>query len=135
MNINIQVIPHENQRYETVGDWFYDEKGDLQIRVSKLSDWRHEVLIAVHELVEVLICKYEGITAESVDRFDMDFEEHRHPDDESEPGDDPRAPYVREHCLATGVERILAMVLGVNWKTYEKEVNSLQWKISPPNVS
>lgn len=135
MNINIQVIPHEHQRYDTCGDYFYDDRGNLQIRVSKLSDWRREALIVVHELVEVFICKHESITTEMVDKFDMDFEKHRHPDDDSEPGDCPDAPYVREHCVATGVERILAALLGVNWRDYENELNSLQWKISQPNAS
>lgn len=125
MNVNIQVIPHDQQRYETCGDWFFDTDGTLQIRVSKLSDWRREMLIAVHELAEVLMCKNDGISAESVDRFDMDFEKDRHPDDDSEPGDSPDAPYVNQHCIATGIERILAAELGVNWRNYENELGDL----------
>ena len=97
----------------------------LLISVSKLSDWRHEVLIAIHEFAEVVICKHNGVSQESVDKFDMDFEEARHPDNEDEPGDDPSAPYVREHCIATGIERIIAAELDVKWKNYEDEINQL----------
>lgn len=125
MNINIEIIEHANQRYPTVGDWFFEPNGDLMIRVSRLSDWRREMLIAVHELVEVLICKHQGISQEQVDAFDKDFEAHRHPDNEDEPGDDPTAPYVKEHCIATGVERLLAAELDVSWKDYENELNDL----------
>jgi len=125
MKVTIETIPHGEHRYATVGDWFFDPDGNLTIRVSKLSDWRREMLIAVHELVEVLICKHRGISQESVDRFDKEFEATRHPDNEDEPGDDPAAPYVKEHCIATAVERLLCAELGVSWKEYEAELNSL----------
>lgn len=124
MNIKIEVIPHNQHRYSTVGDWYWEGE-DLVIKVSKLSDWRREALIAVHELVEVLLCKHDDVSQQSVDKFDKDFEAHRHPDNEDEPGDEPNAPYVRQHCIATGIERLLAANLGVNWKEYEKELNEL----------
>ena len=64
------------------------------MRVSALTDWRHSALIAVHELVEALLCKAHGVTTEAVDTWDMG------PGHElDEPGDDPRAPYHREHEL------------------------------------
>jgi hypothetical protein len=123
--IRIKVVPHESQRYSTVGDWLYDSDGILHIKVSRLSDWRREMLIAVHELVEVLTCKNDGVSQAVVDKFDKDFEAARHPDNEDEPGDEPTAPYVKQHCLATGIERILAQQWGVNWKEYEQELSSL----------
>ncbi len=125
MRITIETIAHEQQRYQTCGDWYYDEEGNLTIRVSQLSDWRREALIAVHELVEVLLCKHDGVTQESVDIFDKQFEATRAPDNFDEPGDDPSAPYVKQHCVATGIERLLAAQLGVNWKEYEKELDRL----------
>lgn len=140
MNITVEVIPHDKQRYKTCGDWFYEPNGeDLVIRVSKLSDWRYEALVAVHELVEVLMCKHIGITQEQVDQFDMEFEKQREAGladpgvgaEEktllkiAEPGDQYRAPYRTEHCVATGVERILAAGLGVVWSQYETEIEAL----------
>jgi hypothetical protein len=127
--IEIEFIDHDKQRYSTAGDWrivpgIGDEKVML-ISVSKLSDWRREALIAVHELYEVLLCENDGVTQEMVDKFDMEFERHRHPDNEDEPGDDPSAPYLRQHCAATGVERMLAAHFGLAWKDYERELSDL----------
>lgn len=137
MNVKIEIIPHDQHRYPTVGDWFFEGE-DLVIRVSKLSDWRLEMLIAIHELAEVLICKHRGITTESVDAFDIEFEKQRKlglecsPDDaetarleSAEPGDEPTAPYHREHCIATGIERIMAAELDVSWREYEEELSNL----------
>lgn len=125
MNVNIKIIPHDQQRYPTVGDWWLDQNGDLQIRVSKLSDPRREHLIAFHEYAEFLMCQEAGITAKMVDDFDTKYEADRHPDNEDEPGDDPSAPYVKQHCIATGFERMLAGELGVCWKEYEEELSAL----------
>lgn len=125
MNVKIEVIPHDTHRYPTVGDWFYEPDGNLVIRVSKLSDWRREMLIAIHELAEVLLCKNDCVTQAEVDDFDKAFEAKRQPDNDEEPGDDPHAPYVKQHCVATGIERIMAAQLGVCWKEYEEELNAL----------
>ena len=125
MNVKIEIIPHETQRYPTVGDWLLEPNGDLTIRVSKLSDWRLEMLIAIHELAEVLICKHDGVSQEVVDAFDQQFEAKRESDNEDEPGDEPNAPYVKQHCIATGIERVMAANLGVSWKEYEDELNAL----------
>lgn len=101
-----------------------DEK-ILSITVSELSDWRYECLIAVHELVEVLQCQNDGVTQEVVDRFDMEYEKNRPEGDDSEPGDDPNAPYKKQHFFATNIEALLSDKLGVDWKPYEKEVQAL----------
>lgn len=140
MKIVIETIPHDKQRYSTAGDWFYKTEpvyenlpsGDtgptqrvLYIKVSKLSDPRREALISVHELVEVLLCQHDGVTQESVDAFDRDFEAARIEGNVDEPGDDPRAPYMKQHSIATAVERLMAAELGVNWKEYGAEVEAL----------
>src|ERR1700704_2807786 len=101
MKIVIETIPNEDQRYPTVGDWYYDHNGTLHIKVSAMKDARHETLVAIHELIEVVLCKQAGISQETVDNFDMDYEKHRHPDDQSEAGDDSNAPYRKQHCIAT----------------------------------
>ena len=125
MNVKIEIIPHDQHRYPTVGDWFFDKDENLTIRVSDLGDWRREMLIALHELVEVLKCKHDGVSQEAVDAFDIAFEKAREEGNEDEPGDDPQAPYVKQHCLATGIERIMAAELGVNWKEYEQALSEL----------
>lgn len=128
MNVKIEIIPHSKQRYPTCGDWLFDKKGNLTIRVSKLSDWRREMLVAFHELAEVLICKHRKVSQASVDRFDKQFEIDRakgkHSEDE-EPGDHPKAPYRKEHFFATNVEALLSAELGVDWTKYEEELSKL----------
>ena len=123
-DIWIKVIPHDRQRYPTVGDW-YEQDGTLFINVSAMSDWRYQVLVAVHELVETAICRQRGITQEAVDSFDLAFEKARAEGNLDEPGDDPQAPYRREHFFATNVERLLADQLGVDWDAYDREVATL----------
>jgi len=143
MKITIETIPHDKQRYPTVGDWFFTkdverphetEMGpgslwipteNLTIRVSDMGDWRYNALVGLHELVEVLKCKHDGVSQESVDQFDIEFEKNRAKGDDSEPGDSPDAPYKKQHCLATGIERIMAAELGVDWKAYDDAVMSL----------
>lgn len=128
-SIEIEFIPHDKQRYPTAGDWRVvngmGQKKVLLISVSQLYDWRHEALMAIHELAEVLLCQNNGVSQELVDRFDMEFEKTRHPDNHDEPGDDPSAPYSKEHSVATGIERIMAAELGISWKNYEREVEAL----------
>jgi hypothetical protein len=123
--ITVRVIPHEHQRYSTAGDWRFTRNGDLLISVSRMSDPRYETLLAAHELVEAILCRQAGVDARAVDAFDKHYEAHRKAGDVSEPGDQPAAPYHRQHQAATEIERALAALLGVDWKTYEKEVESL----------
>jgi len=128
MRTLIETIPHKSQVYETVGDWRNDPDGTLRIRVSDMKNDDYEFLIALHEMIEQHLCKKRGITTESVDEFDIEFEKHRANSvgiNTSEPGDNRFAPYQNEHCIATGMERIMAAALGVKWSDYEEAINSL----------
>jgi hypothetical protein len=126
MNILIETIDHDKQRYPTVGDWQIDaEKDTILIRVSKIGNWRYELLVGIHELVEVLLCLDRGITDEQVTAFDVEYEKKRSKDSHDEPGDDPHAPYRAEHFFATNLERLLSAELSVNWLDYEKAIDDL----------
>lgn len=132
MKITIQVVPHKKQRYETVGDWQWKHQGtadeELLITVSRMKDRRYIFLVALHELIEVFLCDYDGVRQESVDEFDMEFEKQRAKSltlSDEEPGDNRFAPYQKQHCIATGIERIVCALLGVKWQDYETEINSL----------
>jgi hypothetical protein len=132
MKITIEVIPHKKQRYDTVGDWFWTNEGkpgeELTIRVSNMKDRRYVMLVAMHELAEVMLCREAGVTQAQVDEFDMEFEKQRKNSItllNAEPGDNRFAPYQEQHCIATGIERILAAAMGVKWQDYETELNSL----------
>lgn len=126
MKIHIETILHEAQRYPTVGDYWDDEAGVEQIRVSAMEDWRYEALVAVHELVEKILVKQRGISEQSISDFDIAFEQAREEGTvRGEPGDDPRAPYQKEHFFATNLERLLAAELGVDWFEYDTLVDGL----------
>lgn len=116
--IVIETIPHDRQRYDTIGDYFLDENGVMQVRVSKTQD-RYEFLIAIHELIEAFLAKDRGILWESIDDFDKEFIGN------GEPGHSKKAPYHKEHVFAEIIERMIAFELGIEWDDYCKEVDNL----------
>lgn len=128
LRILVETIPHSKQRYETVGDWYYKPDGTWQIKISDLGNWRMELAVAVHELVECGLCRFAGVSQTQIDEFDMAFESLRGPENTDEPGDDPKAPYHVQHCVATGIERIVICMLGVSWREYEDKINSLAFQ-------
>jgi hypothetical protein len=118
MKIIIESIPHGSQRYETSGDWWFDPDGTVHIKVSEMKCDQYTALVAVHELIEVLLCRERGISQEAVDAFDMAYTGE-------EPGDDPMAPYHREHDFASVIERALAHEMGVDWNAYNDAFEEL----------
>lgn len=128
MKIIIETIPHDQQRYPTVGDWYYEEDGTLRVKVSELGNPVWNTLVYLHELVEVELCKHAAVSQHDVDNFDMKFEEDRKAglhSPEDEPGDDIAAPYRKQHCFATAVERMMAAEMNVAWNDYAAKVESL----------
>lgn len=146
MIIDFQEIVHEQQRYPTVGDYYWGTLGIwsnlkvLRFRVSKMKDRRYPILVFLHEMIEFFMCRLAGVRMRDIDRWDKDYESQRallngHRSaavkcgctltPTSEPGNDPHAPYYLQHQTATECERIIAKALGVNWKKYEREVESL----------
>ena len=125
MKFQLRKIPHSEQRYETCGDWVILEDGSIRISVSDMGNEDYAFLVALHEAVEVWLCKKRGITDAEVSAFDIEYEKNRPEGDESEPGDDPNAPYRKEHFFATNIERMIALELGVDWAQYDKAVMSL----------
>lgn len=133
MNIIIKTIPHSEQRYPTCGDWFFDDDGKLNIKVSQEMGEDSCFLVAIHELVEVWLAQKRGVTVKEVDDFDIDYEKkHREGGilsgkrlDESEPGYDPSCPVFKEHGIATAIETLLCAEMGIPWPEHEKRVESL----------
>lgn len=122
LKVVLKVIDHSSQRYDTCGDWQFIPPNQLLVTVSRLGDWRMEMLIALHELVECFTCEIEGVTQKVVDTFDKAWE------GKDEPGDNPFSPYHSQHVFATELERRLAHRWGVDWDQYEKRINSLVWR-------
>lgn len=127
MKITIETIPHDQQRYPTCGDWQFVKPDELAIRVSEMGNPDYSFLIGIHEAVEAwLAVKRSGPGVEKqLDAFDMAYEDARKDGDESEPGDDIECPVYLEHQVATGIERILAGLLGVDWNIYNSAVEDL----------
>lgn len=130
LHIYIDTIPHAEHRYPTVGDyWDVPAHGiyppRTEVRVSDMGNTDYEFLVAIHELIELYLCKKRGISEDSITEFDMEFEKNRPPDNLDEPGNSLAAPYHAEHIFATSIEQLVAAELGVNWDEYDKTVNSL----------
>ncbi len=125
--LQIEVIPHGEQRYNTVGDWQFFG-GELVVKVSDTGDRHQNLLVGLHEVVEAFLCQARGVKESDVDAFDKTFER----ESVEEPGEDPQAPYHREHMAADVVERFLALELGVDWRGYTKAVDGLYEKGKKP---
>lgn len=125
MKINIETIPHESQRYETVGDYWYDEQGVLQIRVSDMGNTKYERMVVIHELIEQSLTEWAGITEEQIMEFDLKFEEKREEENVDEPGFDNNAPYLVQHTFATSVELGMCALAGISWTDYDNTVINL----------
>jgi len=119
MEIIIKTIPHNEHRYETVGDYWKDNEEKMQIRVSELGNSDMEFLVSLHELIEAYLIYKRGISEQSITDFDIKFNESGK---EGEPGDDKEAPYRKEHFFATSIERLMCAELNINWEDYDKAV-------------
>lgn len=78
----------------------------------------------IHELVEWYLCQKRGIPIEEIDRFDLRYEWERSQglNGDEEPGDDPGAPYRREHRFAENIERQIVHEAGLVWADYEQRI-------------
>lgn len=127
--IVIDTIAYEDQRYPTLGDWQFFKDGSLYITVAKCPDKRSEICIAVHELVEALLCQQDGVTQESVDAFDKDFEMRRAAGlvpDRAEPGADEKCPCAKQHAVADIVERLVATNIGLSWNQHTETCDKVE---------
>lgn len=148
MRIVIQAVEKQREPWIGVGDWQFE--GDvLYVRVLKMGDERFEAMVAIHECVEALLCRNDGVPEKRVDDFDAMYERartavekgivtHKHPDPTNpgihseilanplaEPGDSRFSPYATQHGWATAVERILAGAFGVSWAEYDETVQAV----------
>lgn len=131
MSKRIVVQIAERQRYPTPGDWIPLGRHGLRVLVSPMSDTRFENLIAVHEIVEGLLCRHAKIDDEDVVAFDQTFERCRKdrtkmpcgciPLHDEEAGNHEHAPYAEQHERAAKVEEMLAEWLDLDeadWAKY-----------------
>ena len=122
--IQVHIIKHEDQRYPTVGDWVFGEDQpakmhNLLVSVSQTGNQDYNDLVAVHEIIEAILCKANGVSDENVTNWDRDHIDH--PD----PGSIPGCPYYHEHLVAEVIEKIVASELQVDWQEYEEALEKL----------
>lgn len=115
--------------YTTVGYWRWDQpnnKGCLHVYVTKMCDWRFELAVWGHEIVEILYCWLFGVTTEKADEFDNYYEaeyEAGRISPTEEPGCDPKCPYHWGHMMGIVWEHIAIHGTFASWKKYEAECN------------
>ncbi len=124
MRVVIDFIPHNEQRYPTLGDWEkkeVDGQEVMLIRISKLGVRESEIAIAVHELIEALLCDHDEITSKEVDDWDFAFVEGQRKGEigkDEEPGDHPKAPYHLQHVIAQRIENELVHSVGMTHRQH-----------------
>lgn len=131
--INFTTVPHKDQRYDTVGDYFESvdilDRKFMFFKVSEMESPDYEFLVLIHELVEWYLISRGGIDIKKIDEFDMKFEELRKKNPEmignQEPGDMKSAPYHDAHVFATSIEKMIAHELLIDWDGYDELVDNL----------
>lgn len=121
----IEIVSLKKQRYETLGDYFYDKSGIRHFKITDTGNDLYNDLILIHEMIEEVLTRAKGIKEEIILRHDLEFEKllldgKVSPDDE--PGEHKNSPYRKEHAIAEIVERMMINHLGLIWKEYDAEI-------------
>lgn len=103
MNLTVTTIPHDEQRYDTLGDYYEMSPGHWLFTMSDLGDPDTEFCVLIHELVEWYLTQRHGISEASITEWDTEYQ-----GSEDEPGDDLLAPYHAEHQVAERIEVMVA---------------------------
>jgi hypothetical protein len=134
MNIHCRTVSASEIRERknfSGADWWFDENGDLQVRIEPLGNLAREKALMIHEITEALAWHAQhGTDVSLVDEFDAKFEAE-HPENHGlEAGDADGAPYSVHHTVATCAERALwgfllqlDPVVG-SWSSYDLELGS-----------
>jgi len=144
MRLTLEVKPLKEMRYPTAGDYFFERENlawsapfqrtvlgggvifpyyieakqpQWKFQVIDLDNEDYELLIFIHELIEWRLTQKHGVSEEDITAFDK---KHLEAD---EPGSLKEAPYHKEHMAADAIERMVAILLGVEWNDYEEAIN------------
>ena len=94
------------------GDSWVDEHGILQIRAVEFAIIFFSYYILLHEYLEAIRCYRDGISLESIEKWDFDHADH------DDPGCLPGAPYHLHHGDSMTIERIAVLQDGYTWDEY-----------------
>jgi hypothetical protein len=117
MRIFIETVESENIRNKDVGDWYESDNGIKIIKVLGGIPEDYSFLIALHEMLEQKYCEKAGIKEEDVTKFDAIYNTGF---GSMEAGDSPKAPYHKQHQMATVIEKLVCNALRINWNTYSE---------------
>lgn len=121
MKITIEMS--DVMRYDTIGDWQFDELGNLKITI-KTCEEKLFIPLAIHEFVEAILCRARGISECQVDKWDMEIYPQicKKTSLFDEAGEHTDCPYYKEHSAATVFERVMVSELGMKWQEYEENL-------------
>jgi hypothetical protein len=120
MDLTIDFIPHKDHQFTTIGHWFEDADG-LHIQISRELNWKFQVAVLFHELIEVFMCEAQGVKTPECDVFDALFESEYERGvwpKSVEAGMDKRCPYRKGHIWGRRFERLVIFLLGASWREY-----------------
>lgn len=124
-DIHLKIIPQSEHREQySLGDYWWDDDGVLQVRASAMPDNRMSLLCLLHELVEVMLTEHNGIKEEDIQAWDIAYEK-KNPGNTASAGDEEDCPCRDAHLVAEGFERIMANLLGVQWKKYSEAAENI----------
>jgi hypothetical protein len=127
-DLNVFIIPHKEQRYDTAGDYYENEFETWDVTISEMQNPDYEFLVLAHELIEWYLTQKRGIAEFDITKFDTILVDDCY---RSDPGLSPKAPYHKEHMFSERIEKILAKELGVNWHSYCNSFKKLKWNRTP----
>jgi hypothetical protein len=115
-DIHMAIVPKgcmRPQYQDGWGDYWIDEKGVLQIRAVEMPDLMYSHYILLHEYLEAVRCIRDGISLESIERFDALHSDH------DDPGTLPDAPYRAQHMASMMLEMVACLQDGYTWDEYD----------------
>lgn len=128
MNMIFKTVTMKEQPFLTQGDWQTDKDGNMVSTIAECEDWRFWAIVAIHEMVEYFICKLRGVTIEDCNKFDAMYEEGYRSGKiplDKEAGYDKRCPYHRGHVWGDRFAWVLAKLLRVKIKDYNRYMDKL----------
>lgn len=117
--IEVRISSPEEMRYNTWGD-YYIQNDKLIFQVTRMKNKFYTALTLLHEMIECFLIVMKGkLNISDVDNFDFEFERDvKRNEKYSEPGEDPKCPYRKEHKLADRITKIICKNVGIKFKNY-----------------
>lgn len=124
--IKVEIVPLKKQRYETLGDYFYDKNKTLNFKITDTGNPLWNKMVLIHELIEQTLTEAKGIKEQIISKHDLEFEKLIKDglvEPDAEPGEHKNSPYRQEHILAELVERLMLNHLNqLSFKEYNEKI-------------